>query len=439
MKIAVIGGGSTYTPELVNGFLERVSSLPVTELWLLDIDPARLNIVGGFAQRMVQAKGQPFKVVLTMDQRAAIQDASYVITQLRVGQMPARVADEYLGLRHGLIGQETTGVGGMAKAMRTIPVVLRIAADMRELAKPGALLANFTNPAGLVTQALQMYAPDVPSVGVCNVAITTKMGIIEGLEGLKGMTVTPERTELKTLGLNHLSWHRGFTVDGEDVWPRVIEATLAELRSDPEPEWDLRTIEVLGMLPNYYLQYFYHTDRKLKSQQSWPPSRGEEVIEIEKSLLKQYADPALTEPPADLMLRGGAYYSTVATQLLNAHYNDLGETHIVNTTHAGAVQGYPEDWVLEMPCRVDKSGVHPLPAEPLPQVCFGLLAQVKSYELLTVEAAVHGDRNAAFQALLAHPLGPKADCVQTVLDDLLVTNRAYLPQFWKNWEVLASG
>ncbi len=432
MKIAVIGGGSTYTPELVNGFLERKASLPVSELWLMDIDARRLSIVGGFAQRMVQSKGQPFKVVLTGDQKKAVEGASYVITQLRVGQMLARVADEYLGLRHSLIGQETTGVGGMAKALRTIPVVLRIAEDMRALAAPGALLANFTNPAGLVTQALQKYALEVPSVGVCNVAITTKMGIIAGLKELKDTMVTPERTELKTLGLNHLSWHRGFTIDGEDIWLQVIEATLKQLRSEAEPEWDPRMIEVLGMLPNYYLQYFYHTDRKLQSQQKWPPSRGEEVIEIEKDLLRQFADPSLTSTPADLMLRGGAYYSTVATQLLNAHYNDLGETHIVNTAHGGAVQGWPGDWVLEMPCRVDRWGIHPLPAEPLPPVCYGLLAQVKSYELLTVEAAVHGDRKAAYQALLAHPLGPKADQVQAVLDDMLETNKMYLPRFWKD-------
>ena len=433
MKIAVIGGGSTYTPELVNGFLERTDTLPVTELWLMDIDLQRLGIVGGFAQRMVQAKGEPFKVVLTDDQQAAIQDASYVITQLRVGQMPARVADEYLGLRHGLIGQETTGVGGMAKALRTIPVIMKIADDIRKFA-PGALLANFTNPAGLVTQALQKYAPDIPSVGVCNVAIGTKMRIIEGLQKLTGTTISIDRTELNTLGLNHLSWHRGFKVDGVEMWPQVIEGTLEELRSDPEAEWDLRTIEVLGLMPNYYLQYFYHTDRKLKEQQKWPPSRGEEVMDIEKGLLEQYADPALVEPPADLMLRGGAYYSTVATQLLNAHYNDLGETHIVNTTHHGAVKGWPEDWVLEMPSKVDRRGIHPLPAEPLPPVCFGLLAQVKSYELLTVEAAIHGDVDAAFQALLAHPLGPSSDCIQTLLDDMLATNRKYLPQFWKNWE-----
>ena len=439
MKIAVIGGGSTYTPELVNGFLERTATLPVSELWLMDIDLNRLAIVGGFAQRMVQAKGEPFKIILTDDQRAAVKDASYVITQLRVGQMKARVADEYLGLRHSLIGQETTGVGGMAKALRTIPVVLRIAADMRELAKPGALLANFTNPAGLVTQALQKYAPDVPSVGVCNSAITTKMDILNRLGERIGSEVTPDRAELQTLGLNHLTWYRGFTVDGEDLWPQVIEATLKELRSDPEPEWDLRTIEVLRMLPNSYLQYYYHTNHKLKAQQDWPPSRGEEVIEIEKGLLEQYADPTLSQPPPELMLRGGAYYSTVATQLLNAHYNDLGETHVVNTMHKGAVPGWPEDWVLEMPCRVDKGGIHPLPAEPLSPVCFGLLAQVKSYELLTVEAAVHGDPEAAFQALLAHPLGPMADCVQTLLDDLLVTNRAYLPQFWKNWKAPDNG
>lgn len=438
MKIAVIGGGSTYTPELVNGFLERTSTLPVTELWLMDIDQPRLAVVGSFAQRMVQARVEPFRVVLTGDQQAAIQGASYVITQLRVGQMPARVADEYLGRRHGLIGQETTGVGGMAKALRTIPVILKVAEDMRKLA-PGAMLANFTNPAGLVAQALHKYAPDVPSVGVCNVAIDARMNIIEGLERLIGTTITLDRTELDTLGLNHLSWHRGFKMDGQEMWPQVIESTLEQLRSNPEAEWDLRTVEVLHMLPNNYLQYYYHTDRKLKAQEKWPPSRGEEVIEIEKGLLEQYADPNLVEPPADLMLRGGAYYSTVATQLLNAHYNDLGETHIVNVAHAGAVRGWPEDWVLEMPCRVDKHGVHPLPAEPLPAVCFGLVAHVKAFELLTVEAAVHGDISAAFQALLAHPLGPSADCVETVLDDMLATNRRYLPQFSKHWENPASG
>ena len=430
MKIAVIGGGSTYTPELVNGFLARLEQFPLTELWLMDIDPDRLAIVGGFAQRMVAAKGNPFKVVLTTDQRAAVAGAAYVTTQLRVGQMEARRRDEYLGKRHGLIGQETTGVGGMAKALRTIPVILSIAKDMRELA-PGAMLANFTNPSGLVTQALSQYMPDVLAVGVCNVAIGVKNMILADLEKATGKTIAPERAELDTLGLNHLTWHRGFTVDGEDVWPQVIERYLTELRADAEPEWEHRTIEVLKMIPNYYLQYFYHTDRKLAEQKKWPPSRAEEVMKIEKKLLRQYADRSLTEPPAELMLRGGAYYSTVATQLLNAHYNDLGERHVVNTRNNGAVKDWPANWVLEMPAKINRKGVEALPAEPLPPVCFGLIAQVKAYELLTVEAAVHGDRDAAYQALLVHPLGPKADKIPAVLEDMLETHREFLPQFWK--------
>ncbi|MCJ7700802.1 MAG: 6-phospho-beta-glucosidase [Anaerolineales bacterium] len=429
MKVTVIGAGSTYTPELINGFLARVDTFPVDELWLMDIDSQRLEIVGGFAQRIVENKGNPFKVILTTDQRRAIQGTSYVITQLRVGMMEARRRDEYLGRRHGLIGQETTGVGGMAKALRTIPVVLSIAKDMADLA-PGALLANFTNPSGLVTEALARYAREVASVGVCNVPITTQMGIIEKLEKLYGQEINPQDARLDTLGLNHLSWHRGFRLDGEDVWPQLIQGYIDQLKSDPNPEWSPRLIESLQMIPNYYLNYFYQTEKKREAQIGWPPSRAEEVIEIEKGLLQQYADPELKEPPEDLMKRGGAYYSTLATQILAAHYNDLGEIHIVNVPHQGAVSGWPAEWVLEMPSRVDAKGIHPLPAEPLPPVCFGLLAQVKSYELLTVEAAVHGDREAAYQALLANPLGPAADEVQEVLDDLLETNRAYLPQFW---------
>lgn len=428
MKVTVIGGGSTYTPELISGFLSRIETFPVKELWLMDNNPERLEIVGRFAQRIVDNRGAPFQVILSTNQRESIRGTSYVITQLRVGMMEARRSDEYLGHRHGLIGQETTGVGGMAKALRTIPVILKIARDMADLA-PGAHLVNFTNPSGLVTEALARYAQNVPSMGVCNVPITTQMGMIDKLEELYERKIDPQSTLLDTLGLNHLSWHRGFTLDGEDVWPQLIQGYLTRLKSDPHPEWAPRLVESLQMIPNYYLSYFYQTGKKLEAQKDWPPSRADDVIKIEEGLLEQYADPNLVDPPEDLMKRGGAYYSTLATQILTAHYNDLGETHIVNTPHHGAVPGWPEDWVLEMPCRVDAQGVHPLPTEPLPPVCFGLIAQVKSYEILTVEAAVHGDREAAFQALLAHPLGPAADKAQALLDDMLETNREYLPQF----------
>lgn len=428
MKVAVIGGGSTYTPELINGFIERVAAFPLKELWLLDISQERLDVVGRFAQRMVQAKGAPFEVHLTTNRREAIEGASYVLTQLRVGGMAARREDEYLGMRHGLIGQETTGVGGMAKALRTIPVILDVAREMRELA-PEALLVNFTNPAGLVTEAITHYAPDIQVAGVCNVPYNTQMSFIHLLEQRTGQTIDPARTELKTLGLNHLTWHRGLTIDGEDVWPAVLEAYVADLRSKEHPDWQPQTIEALGMVPNYYLQYFYRTAHKLADQAKWPPSRAELVMEIEDKLLAEYAEPDRSEPPEGLMKRGGAYYSTVATQLLNAHYNDLNEVHVVNARHNGAVPGWPVDWTLEMPCRVNRSGIHPIPTDPLPTAAFGTLAAVKSYELLTVEAAVHGDRRAAYQALLAHPLGPDEDHVEAVLDDLLRVNAAYLPQF----------
>ena len=429
MKITVIGGGSTYTPELVNGFLARLDSLPIKELWLMDIDRERLNVVGGFAQRMVKAKGEPFKIILSTNQRESISGASYVVSQLRVGMMPARRGDEYLGRRHGLIGQETTGIGGMAKALRTIPVILNIAKDIEETA-PDALLANFTNPAGLVTEALTRYAPKILAVGVCNVGITTKMHMLDDLEEATGSRVDPEHAVLNTLGLNHLTWHRGFSVDGEELWPEIFPAFVESLKRESEPEWDVKTIESLGMIPNYYLQYFYYSDHKLKAQEKWPPSRAEEVMEIEKDLLREYADPNLTEPPADLMKRGGAYYSTLATQLINSHHNNLGQIHVVNVRNNGAVKDWPSDWVLELPAKVDKRGVYPLHADSLPAACFGLIAQVKMYELLTVEAAVHGDRNAAYQALLTHPLGPKADQVQAVLDDMLETNKQWLPQFF---------
>ncbi|MFQ3647359.1 MAG: 6-phospho-beta-glucosidase [Anaerolineae bacterium] len=424
MKIAVIGGGSSYTPELINGFLDRHATLPVSELWLMDVLPERLEVVGKFAQRMVAAAGSPFRVVLTTDQRAAVQGAQYVTTQLRVGWMQARREDEYLGRRHGLVGQETTGVGGMAKALRTIPVILQIARDMAELA-PGALLVNFTNPAGLVTEALARYAPEVPSVGVCNVPITAKMEIIEGLNA-SGMKVDPTQARLNTLGLNHLTWHRGFTVEGEDVWPQVLSMYVARLRSGEEDDFDPDTVETLRMIPNYYLRYYYYTQQAIASQQAWERSRAEEVMAIEQELFSQYAEPDRSQPPAGLMKRGGAYYSTVATQLLNAHYNDLNEEHVVNVRHGGAVAGWPADWVLEMPCRIGRAGVQPIPTDPLPLACFGLLSQVKAYEILTAQAAAEGRYDAAYEALLAHPLGPSADRVKAVLDDMITTHQPYL-------------
>ena len=430
LKVAVIGGGSTYTPELLNGFIEQFQDFPISELWLMDIDETRLRIVGGFAQRRVAALGSPFKVRLTLDRKEALDGANYVITQFRVGQMAARREDEYLGQRHHLVGQETTGVGGMAMALRTIPVMLDIAKDIQFLA-PNALLLNFTNPSGLITEALNIYAPGLSAVGVCNSAFTTKMAILNRLSQVHGEKYDADQTEILSLGLNHLSWNYGFKIDGRDVWPEVFDLYLEDLRKSENPEFDPNAISRLKMIPNSYLAYFYEEKRKIAEQGQWPPSRAEHVMVLEKELLDYYQDTAQINLPESLMKRGGAYYSTVATAILSAHYNNLGETHIVNVNHKGAVRGWEHDWVLEMPCRVDRSGIHPIPTEPLPLFNYILLEQVKRYELVTVEAAVHGDYQAALRGLITHPLGPVDEKAEEVLNDILETNRAYLPNFFR--------
>lgn len=423
MKVVVIGGGSTYTPELVAGFIRFHESFPITELALMDVDAERLDVVGSFAQRMVRAKGSPFAVTLHTDRRAAVSGASVVTTQLRVGHMPARQADEYLGKRWGLVGQETTGVGGFAKALRTIPVLMDLAAEIRESA-PGAALINFTNPSGLVTQALRTYAPDINSIGLCNIPIGYKMRVADEFK------VEPERVGIDMLGLNHLAWLRGVTVDGEDVWSQVFGMYLADQEAADDPAVPPVMLRAQGMIPSYYLKYFYRTPHVVQQQETdWPPSRAEQVMAIEEDLLAKYADPTLDEPPPELEQRGGAYYSTAAVQLLRSIHNDDGQVHVVNTLNNGAVAEWPADWVLELPCKVDREGAHPLPAEPLPEPVAGLIHAVKSYELLAAKAAVTGDRTAALQALVANPLGPDVDRAEAVLEDLIQTHAAYLPQF----------
>jgi 6-phospho-beta-glucosidase len=299
------------------------------------------------------------------------------------------------------------------------------------VAEPGAVLANFTNPAGLITQALALHAPRIGAVGVCNVPITAKMMLLDRLERITGRRADPAHAQLDTLGLNHLSWHRGLTVDGCDVWPLVLGDLAAELEASEDPEWDPSELARTGLLPNHYLQYYYRTRRKLAEQDNWPPSRAEQVVAVEAALMERYDDPALSVPPAELMQRGGAWYSTAATQLLAAHHLDAGEIHVANVRNAGAVRAWPEEWVLELPCRVDRQGITPLPAPPLPEEQTALLRRVKAYELLVVEAAVRSDRNAAREALTAHPLGPAEVDADDVLSDLLATNRPFLPGFWE--------
>lgn len=429
MKICVIGGGSTYTPELASGFLNLQSELPVDELCLMDIDDSRLNTVFGFIKRYCEKHHAHFRVTKNRNLEEAISGSSYVITQIRVGMIPARREDEYLGDRYGLIGQETTGIGGMCKALRTIPVILDVASTIKKVAST-AILINFTNPSGLITEALKTYMPDVNSIGLCNAPYHAKMSILNLYEQLKEEKIDPKRVQLNTLGLNHLSWHRGLMVDGVDVWDQVLPFFIKQLRELENPDWDPDLIENLGMIPNNYLQYYYQTEKMLSLQENWPPSRAEIVLGVEKELLAEYADERNTDLPEGLLQRGGAYYSTVATQLINSHYNNLNEVHVINTLQDGAVQNIPLDWVMEIPCVVNAKGFTPIPTNPLPEAVSGLMTQVKVYEKLTVKAAVSGNEKYLYQAILAHPLGPDAHSIKKIMHDILKTHKKYLPNFF---------
>jgi len=418
-KIAVIGGGSTYTPELIEGLAIRAQRLPVGELVLHDIDQARLDVVGGLAERILRRQGFPGAFSCTTDRARAVDGAAFVLVQLRVGGLAARLQDELVPARFGCIGQETTGAGGFAKALRTVPVVLDIAEETARRGAPGAWLIDFTNPAGLVAQAL--IDAGHRAIGLCNIPIGFQRMLADRLG------VPPERVELEHVGLNHLSWERSVRVDGVDRLPELVDTYADQLGEEVELPGEL--IRLVRALPSYYLRYFYLTERVLAEQLTETP-RAREVMEIERELLEMYADPSLDVKPKLLEQRGGAFYSEAAAMLVESLLADRGDTQIVNVKNGGAIPNLDPDAVVEVPCRVGASGAHPLPQRPLPPAMLGLVEQVKAYERLTITAAIAGDRQAALQALLANPLVRTYDVAAPLLDALLDAHREHLPRFF---------
>jgi 6-phospho-beta-glucosidase len=420
LKICVIGGGSTYTPELIEGFIARRDELPVTIIALMDIGEKKLRVVGGLAERMLRAAETGIELRLTTRRREALEGADYVVAQIRVGGLACRIQDEKIPLQFGVVGQETTGPGGFAKALRTIPVLLDIAHDMAEVA-PGARLINFTNPSGLVTEALLKYT-DIPTIGLCNSPFGFQRGIAQQLG------VAPERIRLDYVGLNHLSWIRGVKLDGEDIFEKALQGAIARARAGESP-FSPHLLETLGMLPSYYLNYYYNHDQVVAEQRRAEKTRGEEVQEIEARLLELYADPNLRHKPRLLEKRGGAHYSTAAVAVISSIHRDKGEVHIVNTRNNGGLPGLPLHCVVELPSVINGSGAQAVPVAPMPPAIRGLTQAVKAYEELTVLAAVEGDEQAALQALFAHPLVPSFAAAQGLWTAIKEANRAYLPQF----------
>jgi 6-phospho-beta-glucosidase len=404
MKVAVVGGGSTYTPELVSG----MAALPVDELVLQDIDAQRLDVVGGLAQRMLRRVEFGGALVLTDNLERAVEGADFVLVQIRVGGQAARLQDETIPLACGCIGQETTGAGGFAKAMRTVPVVLEIAEQVRELAADGAWIVDFTNPVGIVTRAL--LDAGHRAVGLCNVAIGFQRTFAAQLG------VAPERIVVDQVGLNHLTWVRAMLLDGRDVLPELLADHADELAESVG--LPARLLLELGAIPSYYLHYFYAHDAVLRDQLDGVP-RAATVAEIERELLELYRDPALAEKPKLLEQRGGAFYSEAAIGLVRSLTISDDAVHEVDVRNAGTLAALADDDVVEVPARVGRDGPVPLPQRPLAPELLGLVQHVAAYERLTARAAVSGDLADAKKALLAHPLIGQYDKVETLLDQLL--------------------
>lgn len=420
MKLTVIGGGSTYTPELTDGFSRLRDVLPIDELWLVDPDDHRRELVAGVSQRMFARAGHPGRIRATADLVAGVADADVVLIQLRIGGQAARLGDETWPHEACCIGQETTGPGGLAKALRTVPVVLEVAEAVRRHAKPGAWIVDFTNPVGIVTRAL--LEEGHRAIGLCNVAI----GFQRRFARMLG--ADPDRIRLEHVGLNHLTWERGVLLDGADALPALLRERLPELAEEVELPAPL--LQNLAMVPSYYLRYFYAHDRVLEEQRHEQP-RAEKVMEVERELLRLYADPAVDAKPAVLAERGGAFYSEAAVDLIASLLSDRGDVQVANLRNDGTLPFLPDDHVVEVSATIGAAGPVAVPVAPLPADVQGLIGHVAGYERLALDAARHtgsADRGRRLveRALLAHPLVGQWDRAEKLADLLIDHNRDHL-------------
>lgn len=416
MKLAVVGAGSTYTPEVIDGLVRLRELIDIDDLWLHDTNDERLRIVSGLARRMLDRAGNPVRVETTTRLEDAVEGADAVLVQIRIGGQAARMVDESVPLACGCLGQETTGFGGLAKALRTVPVVLDIAEHVRRLA-PEAWIVDFTNPVGIVTKAL--LDEGHRAVGLCSAAMVFQRHFATLLD------VDPARIELDHLGLNHLTWEVGVRLDGGDVLPTLLDAHAERVARATGLPADL--VQRLGTVPSYYLHYFYEHDDVVGEQQRGT-SRAEVVSEIERELLELYADESLDEKPELLKQRGGAGYSEAAVALIASLLGTAGTgRHVINLRNDGALPFLADDAVVEVPAVVARGGVRPAELPLLGPLERGLVSHVSAYEELALDAALRGGRERVFQALLAHPLIGQAPLAERLADAMIDANRAYLP------------
>lgn len=432
IKIAVIGGGSSYTPELIEGFIKRHQELPVREIWLVDVEEGRkkLEIVGQLAKRMVEKAGVPIQIELTLDRKKALMNADFVTTQFRVGLLDARAKDERIPLKYGVLGQETNGPGGFFKALRTIPVIMEICREIEELC-PNAWLINFTNPAGMITEAVLRYSKIKKVVGLCNVPIGMEM------EAAQLMNVDHSRVRIDFAGLNHLVYGLDVYVDGvsvkEDLLKKLTDKEQSiTMKNIHAMGWEPEFLQALNVLPCPYHNYYYKTREMVEEEvkaASEGGTRAEVVKKLEEELFLLYQNPDLAEKPPQLEKRGGAYYSDAACRLIHSIYTDKRDIQPVNTRNNRAIAGIPSESAVEVSCMITKDGPKPLAVGELPVSVRGLVQSIKSFERVTIEAALTGDYNTALLALTINPLVGSDRIAKKILDEMLEAHRTYLPQF----------
>ena len=436
VKIVTIGGGSSYTPELIEGFIKRKDELPIREIWLVDIEEGKekLEIVGNLAKRMIKKANLDWELHTTLDREEALKDADFVTTQFRVGFLDARIKDEKIPLDNGLLGQETNGAGGMFKAFRTIPVILGIVEDIKRLC-PNAWLVNFTNPAGMVTEAVLKYGTFDKIVGLCNVPLGHMM------EEAKAWETEVQNLFFHFVGLNHFVWHKIYDRDGNEITMETIdklrEVEAKGVANISHLPFDLIQEKNLGMIPCYYHRYYYLQDEmfeKTYKEYKENGTRGEVVKKVEEELFELYKNPDLDEKPEQLSKRGGAYYSDAACELVNAIYNNKKTIMVVNTKNKGTITDLPYDCAIETSAYITSSGPKPIVFGKLPSAQRGYIQIMKAMEELTIKAAVTGDYGTALQAFVTNPLIPGTAIAKKVMHELFDAHKKYLPQFKEFYE-----
>lgn len=419
LKIAVIGAGSSYTPEIIEELTRRRDRLPVTHITLMDIDVNRLEIMTAFCQRFASHLGSDFQIEATIDRQVALAGTRFVLTQIRVGGNAQRILDEKIPLKYGVIGQETTGPGGMLKALRTIPSMVEIARDVERYC-PGAWIINYANPTGMIAEAVHQCT-GVTIAGLC------AGGYFPRDHTVQALGVSPESVQYDYFGLNHLNFGYNLRVDGVPLTDEQYDQVLtAATWGSVAPA----LLQKLRLVPSPYLRYYFHREQAVQEAKAKTLSRGEQVQQIEQEVFQAYADPAQVTKPEALKRRGGGGYSEIALNVMEAAYTNQPQWIVINAPNQGAVAGLPDEAVIEVPCMVHASGIFPLRQPDIPKAVWGLVAAVKNYEQLAVEAALTGNRDIALLALLAHPLVGDYEKAEALLAEMLVANQAYLPQFF---------